>query len=97
MNTQKKKKKVIFIRGDWNAKVGSQEVPRITSKFITGLGLQNEAGERLRVWSREHTGHSKYTFSTTQEMDLHMDITIVDAEIRFIHYIFDSQRWRSSI
>ena len=37
------KKNVIFIIGDWNEKVGSQEIPGITSKF--GLGIQNEAGQ----------------------------------------------------
>ena len=39
------KKDVLFIIGDWNAKVGSQETPGITGKF--GLGIQNEAGQRL--------------------------------------------------
>ena len=39
------KKYVLFIIGDWNAKVGSQEIPGITGKF--GLGVQNEAGQRL--------------------------------------------------
>ena len=39
------KKEVLFIIGDWNAKVGSQETPGVTSKF--GLGIQNEAGQRL--------------------------------------------------
>ena len=39
------KKDVFFIIGDWNAKVGSQEIPGITGKF--GLGIQNEAGQRL--------------------------------------------------
>ena len=39
------KKDVLFIIGDWNAKVGSQETPRVTGKF--GLGMQNEAGQRL--------------------------------------------------
>ena len=39
------KKDVLFIIGDWNAKVGSQETPGVTSKF--GLGIQNEAGQRL--------------------------------------------------
>ena len=39
------KKDVLFITGDWNAKVGSQEIPGITGKF--GLGVQNEAGQRL--------------------------------------------------
>ena len=42
-NTQKKY--VLFIIGDWNAKVGSQETPGVTGKF--GLGVQNEAGQRL--------------------------------------------------
>ena len=37
-------KDVIFIIGDWNAKVGSQETPRVTGKF--GLGVQNEAGQK---------------------------------------------------
>ena len=39
------KKDVLFIRGDWNAKVGSQEYLELTGKF--GLGVQNEAGQRL--------------------------------------------------
>ena len=39
------KKDVLFITGDWNAKVGSQETPGVTGKF--GLGIQNEAGQRL--------------------------------------------------
>ena len=39
------KKDVLFIIGDWNAKVGSQETPRVKGKF--GLGIQNEAGQRL--------------------------------------------------
>ena len=39
------KKDVLFIIGDWNAKVGSQETPGVTGKF--GLGVRNEAGQRL--------------------------------------------------
>ena len=39
------KKDVLFIIGDWNAKVGSQETPGVTGKF--GLGIQTEAGQRL--------------------------------------------------
>ena len=38
-------KDVLFIIGDWNAKMGSQETPGVTAKF--GLGIQNEAGQRL--------------------------------------------------
>ena len=66
------KKDVLFIIGDWNAKVGSQETPGVTGKF--GLGVQNEAGSN-RVLPREHTGHSKHPLPTTQERTLHMDIT----------------------
>ena len=58
--------------GDWNAKVGSQEIPGVTGKF--GLGVQNEAGQRLTVLPRECTGHSKHPLLTTQEKTLHMDI-----------------------
>ena len=39
------KKDVLFIIGDWNAKVGSQEIPGVTGKF--GLRVQNEVGQRL--------------------------------------------------
>ena len=46
------KKDVIFIIGDWNAKVGSQEIPGVTGKF--GLGVQNEAGERLTDFCQEN-------------------------------------------
>ena len=67
------KKDVLFIIGDWNAKVGSQEIPGLTAKL--GLGVQNEAGQRLTVLAREHTGHSKHPLTTTQEKTLHMDIT----------------------
>ena len=59
--------------GDWNAKLGSQKIAGVTGKF--GLGVQNEAGQRLTVLQREHTGHSKHPFPTTQEVTLHMDTT----------------------
>ena len=68
------KKDILFFIGDWSAKVGSQETPEVTGKF--GLGVQNEAGQRLiRVLPRELTGHSKYPLPTTQEKTLNMDIT----------------------
>ena len=54
---------VLFTIGEWNAKVGSQETPGVTGKF--GLGVQNEALQRLIVLPRERTGHSKHTLSTT--------------------------------
>ena len=68
------KKDVLFITGDWNVKVGSQEIPGVTGKF--GLGVQNEEGKRLtRVLPRERTGHSKHPLPTTQKKTLPMDIT----------------------
>ena len=65
---------VLFIIGDWNTKLGSQETPEVTGKF--GLEVQSEAGQRLiRVLPREFSGHSKHPLPTTQEKTLHMDST----------------------
>ena len=47
----------------------SQETPGVTGKF--GLGVQNEARQRLTVLPREHTGHSKHPLPTTEEMTTH--------------------------
>ena len=47
------KKDVLYIIGDWNAKVGSQEIPGVTGKF--GLGVKNEAGQRLMSFCQENT------------------------------------------
>ena len=58
------KKDVLFIIGDWNAKVESQEIPGVTGKL--GLGVQKEAGQRLTVLPRECTGHGKHPLPTTQ-------------------------------
>ena len=46
------KKDILFIVWDWNAKVGSQETPGVTGKF--GLGVQNEAGQRLIEFCQEN-------------------------------------------
>ena len=75
------KKDVLFLIGDWNAKVvksRSQEILGVTGKF--GLGVQNEAGQmkqgkELIVLPRECTGHSKHPLPTTQEKTLHVDST----------------------
>ena len=64
------KKDVLFFIGDWNAKLGSQETPGVTGKF--GLGMRNEAGQRLIEFC---TVHSKHPLPTTQEKTLHIDIT----------------------
>ena len=47
------KKDVLFIIRDWNAKVGSQEIPGVRGKFA--LGVQNEAGQRLTEFSQQNT------------------------------------------
>ena len=47
------KKDVLFIIGDCNAKLGSQEIPGVTSKF--GLGVQNETGQKLTEFCKENT------------------------------------------
>jgi len=49
--TKTKKKDVLFIIEDWNAKVGSREISRVTDKI--GLGVQNEAGQRLTEFCQE--------------------------------------------
>ena len=68
------KKDVIFIIGDWNAKVGGQEIPGVTGKF--GLGVQNEEGQSfIEFCQKKPIGHNKHPLPTTQEMTLHMDIT----------------------
>ena len=64
------KKDVLFITGDWNAEIGSQEIPGITGKF--GLGSKAKTNKMV---PREHIGHSKHPLPTIQEMILHMDIT----------------------
>ena len=46
-------KDVLFIIGDWNAKIGSQEIPGVTGKF--GLGVQNKTGQRLTEFSQDNT------------------------------------------
>ena len=64
---------VLFIIGDWNAKVGSQETPGVTGKF--GLGVQNEAGERLTEFCQENALVIANTLFQQCKRRLHMDIT----------------------
>ena len=89
------KKDVLFIIGDWNAKVGSQETPGVTGKF--GLGVQNEAGQRLIEFCQENAliianilfqQHKKILYTWTSPGGRHWNQ---------IDYILCSQRWRSSI
>ena len=89
------KKDVLFIIGDWNAKVGSQETPGVTAKF--GLGVQNEAGQRLIEFRQENAlviantlfqQHKRRLYTWTSPDGQHQNQT---------DYILCSQRWRSSI
>ena len=66
-------KYVLSITGDWNAKVGSQEIPCVTDKF--GLGVQNEAGQRLTDFCQENTLVIANTLFQQHKRGLHMDIT----------------------
>ena len=66
-------KAVVFITGAWNAKVRSQEIPGVTGKF--GLGLQNEAGQRLTEFHQENTLVIANTLFQQHKRRLHMDIT----------------------
>ena len=66
------KKDVLFIIGDWNAKVGSQETPGVTGKF--GLGVWNEVGQRLIEFCQENALVIANTLFQ-QHKTLHMDIT----------------------
>ena len=67
------KKDVLSIIGDWNAKVGSQETPAVTGKF--GLGMQNEAGQRLIEFCQENALVIANTLFQQLKRRLHMDIT----------------------
>ena len=64
-----KKQDVLFIIEDWNAKVGSQEIPGVTGKF--GLGVQNEAGQRLTEFCQENTLVISITFFQQQKRILY--------------------------
>ena len=66
------KRDVLFFIGDWNAKIGSQEIPGVTGKF--GLGIQNEAEQRLTEFCKENTLVIANTLFQ-QHKTLHMDIT----------------------
>ena len=77
------KKDVFFIIGDWNAKVGSQETPEVTGKF--GLGVWNEAGQRLIEFCREHALVIENTLFQQHKRDsIHGHHQMVNTEIRLI-------------
>ena len=63
-------KDVLFIIGDWNAKVGCQEIPGVTGKF--GLGVQNEAGQRLTEFCQENALVIAYTLFQQHKRRVYM-------------------------
>ena len=86
-------KDVLFIIGYWNAKIGSQEIPGITDKF--GLGIRNEAGQRLIEFCQEmHLSEQTLSSNNTRLYTR----TSPDGQYQNqIDYILSSQRWRSSV
>ena len=89
------KQDVLFIRGDWNAKVGSQEIPGVTGKF--GLGVQNEASQRLTEFCQENALVIANTLFQQHKRRLHTWTAPDGQHQNLIDYILCSQRWRSSI
>ena len=67
------KKDVIFIIGDWNIKIGSQEIPEVTDKFV--LGVQNEASQRLIEFCQKNTLVIAHALFQLHEKTLHMEVT----------------------
>ena len=81
---------VLFTIGDWNAKVGSQEIPGVTGKF--GFGIQNEAGQRLTEFCQENELIIANTLFQHQKRRLYTR-TSPDGQYRIqIDYILCSQR-----
>ena len=89
------KKDVLFILGDWNAKVGSQEIPGLTGKF--GLGMRNEAGQRLIEFCQENALVIANTLFQQHKRRLYTWTSPDGQHRNQIDYILCSQRWRSSI
>ena len=88
------KKDVIFIIGDWYTKVGSQETPGVTGQFC--LGVQNEAGQRLRKFCQENALVIADTLFQQHKRRLYTWTSPYGQHQNHIDYILSSQRWRSS-
>ena len=88
-------KDVLFIIGDWNAKVGSQEIPGVTGKF--GLGVQNEAGQRITEFCQENALVIANTLFQQCKRRLYTWTSPDGQNRNQIDYILCSQRWRNSI
>ena len=89
------KKDVLFIIGDCNAKVGSQEIPSMTGKF--GLGVQNEAGQRLTEFCQENAPVIANTLFQQHKRWLYPWTSSGGQYWNQIDYILCSQRWKDSI
>ena len=89
------KEDVLFIIGDWNAKVESQETPRVIGKF--GLGVWNEAGQRLIEFCQENALVIANTLFQQHKRRLYTCTSPDGQHWNQIDYILCSQRWRSSI
>ena len=89
------KKGVIFIIGDWKAKVGSQEIRGVKGKF--GLGVQNEAGQRLIEFCQENALVIANTLFQQHNRQLYTWTSPDSQYQNQIVYILCSRRWRSSI
>ena len=85
---------VLFIIGDWNAKVGSQETPGVTGKF--GLGVQNEARQRLIAFCQKNALVIANTLFQQHKRRLYTWTSPYGQHKNQIDYILCSQRWRSS-
>ena len=88
-------KDVLFIIGGWNAKVGSQEIPGVTSKF--GLGVQNEAVQKLTEFCQENTLVIANTLFQQHKRQLYTWTSPDGPYQNQTDYILHSQRWRNSI
>ena len=89
------KNDVLFIIGDWNAQVGSQEIPGVTGKF--GLGVQNEARQRLVEFCQENTLVIANTVFQQHKRRLYTWKSPDGQHQNQIDYNLCSQRCRSSI
>ena len=89
------KKDVLFIIGDYNAKVVSQETPGVTGKF--GLGMRNEAGQRLIEFCQENALVIENTLFQQHKRRLYTWTSPDGQHRNQIDYILCSQKWRSSI
>ena len=87
-------KNVLFIIGDWNTKVGSREIPGVTGKV--GLGVQNEAGQRLIEFCQEDSLVIANTLFQQHRRRLYKWTSPDGQYQNQTDYILCSQRWRSS-